>query len=250
MSISSNIISRFEGGAVVFLLLDSLDFSFDLSDVLREFNYNNIHVIINVIEYIPNHNLMYNGRNHEEVKSGYEQAYKVYINYCYMKDYEIKKGIIFTRVIKSRPDVGFYNSDSHYKISNGIRVGVRNFWPINDQVADMGREDADVYFRYYEIYFYKTREIPYNTGVNDFAVYEYLRGKNVRVTVWDMEFVIVRENGPRCGSVSKVRNVVCQVVGGFEVFGREGEKMKLAIVGSIQVFQANVASLRRSNTFL
>ncbi|GMH65271.1 hypothetical protein TrST_g9542 [Triparma strigata] len=59
-------------------------------------------------------------------------------------------------------------------------------------------------------------------GVNDFAVYEYLRGKNVRVTVWDMEFVIVRENGPRCGSVSKVRNVVCQVVGGFEVFGREG----------------------------
>ena len=158
-AISSNIIERFEGGEYVFLLVDEFDYTVDLDEVLREFSLNDIEVVVNVIEYIPDHNLMYGGRNHEDVKSGYEQAYKVYINYCYMKDYEIKNGIIFTRVIKSRPDVGFYNSDSHYKISSGIRVGARNFWPINDQVADMGREDADVYFRYYEIYFEKGREI-------------------------------------------------------------------------------------------
>lgn len=223
-NIRDKLLGEFEGRGYVFMLINEIpeEEERELNKVIKVFEGRGINFILNFSkddgEFI--NDCEYLSSSSSAVKSGYSQSKKLQENMNVIRNYEINNNIYFEQIIKSRPDLGFIET-FNARITDVVRIPEINFWPINDQFAHIPRAEFYKYFTAINLY-YKCppNPVPANTGINDYIVYTNL--KFTHKVTYETGGVIVRDEGGRCESLSKVRNPICQIIGGFDVFDNFG----------------------------
>ena len=151
--------------------------------------------------------------------STFSQFYKLRAVSRMVQQYEFETGARMEWVVRGRPDVAWLTRPvSVTRFEKGaVYVPQANFWPVNDQVAIVPRELMDLYYDGVDDYFKCSDAAWFPEGVGSPDCLLWRRIMTANVVMYDFDAVIVRSGnaGARCDSLTKGKNVACQVVKGF-----------------------------------